>query len=116
MAPGISPVIDAKTTCIMSYKSPVLSSCAHPVRLFTCLHTENFLLESTQASMNIGEVWYFLTKIIVISNWSDWISAQGVHVCMLQPWSMHDLEAKVLQHANPSSSPAMRIRNSGQPL
>jgi hypothetical protein len=63
-------------------------------------------------SLRIPNVLDFLTKIIILHGWFNWISTQGINVSVSEAWSVHNLKAKVLQHVNPSASPAMCIRHS----
>jgi hypothetical protein len=58
----------------------------------------------------------FLTKIIILHGWSNWISTQGINVSVFEAWSVHNLKAKVLQHVNPSASPTMCVRHGCQSL
>jgi hypothetical protein len=52
----------------------------------------------------------FSTEIVIIRSLSHRISAQRICIRMFQPWPVHYLEAEILQHINPPTSPAMNFR------
>ncbi len=68
------------------------------------------------ASLSISNVLDLLTEIIIFLGWSSWVSAQGINVGVSKTRSVHNLEAKILQHVDPSTLPPMCIRYSCQPL
>jgi hypothetical protein len=51
----------------------------------------------------------FLAEVIVIRGLSHRISAQCISIGMPHTWPVHNLEAEVLQHINPSSPLAMHV-------
>jgi len=51
----------------------------------------------------------FFTEIVIIRGLPHWISAQSIYIRMLQAWSVQYLEAEILQHIDPPTSPAMCI-------
>jgi hypothetical protein len=102
-------MVDSETTGMVLYQLPILSPDTEPFCFLACPNTEKLLISFRCISLSTYNVLYLFTEVIIICNWSNWIPTQSIDICMPEPWSVYYLEAKILQHVYPPSSPAMRI-------
>jgi hypothetical protein len=93
----------------MLYTLPVLSSDAEPFCFFASPNKESLPFSFRCVSQWTSNILDFLIEVIIICGLPYWISTQSICICMSQAESMQYLEAKILQHIDPSSSPAMCV-------
>jgi hypothetical protein len=109
MAVVILTVVNLETTGTVLYQFLIPSPDIEPFLFLACPNTKKLFISFRCISSSTCNVLYLFTEVIVISNWSNWIPAQSIDVYMLESWLVYYLEAKILQHVYPPSSPAIRI-------
>jgi len=89
-------MVDSKTAPAMLSKSSQLLPKSKPIQILAISNSQNSFNCLGHSILYVRIILDLLAEVIIIYGLSHRILTQGIGICMLHTWSMHNLEAEVL--------------------